>query len=534
MSCWTLSRHPFRMSLALVLLCVAPLRAGPPAAVESLAQEVAALRSELAAERARNQRMEATVEHLSVQLTTLGAAEVVEREKAQTPTVVSAPGIQFKVGGQYRVLTNNGNFTFHQAVVAPTNAPFPITNPHAASNLRLRNNLEVRADGTHGAFFQYEIGHVDLAANGEFPKAAGSPGNPFQQAGDIEVRRAYLFEDRADKGLYRFGILDYTDPYGSFLASADWDFNVGGFDLAVRLGGDTREDPVLRAGLYQLLENNIFKADDTYMGALDVTWSKDASHAFGVALNYMDDSGQYSYAHRNVAGLPDPRAGAGAYLSSHDTWYGVHGKTKLGNVDVNGALIGNSGTRLDPGPAGGHFDHDGSMVRVEGSAPVLRDSRVFAQALHSTGEADPNTRSSGEFRTIAQSVGDNFGAESYWGYLSITSPHGPSDLFDLGVSPQNRSLGLNTVQAKLDTRLSKNLGTTLAVGYLKSDATNPANGGNVIGTEIRGEVLWRLGRYIVMQTGAAALKTGNFYKVSATSDDPANLYQIYSRTQMEF
>lgn len=269
------------------------------------------------------------------------------------------------------------------------------------------------------------------------------------------------------------------------------------------------------------------------MAALDVTWSKDASHALGVALNYVDDNGQYSYAHRNRVGLPDPRAGQGAYLSSHDFWYGVHGKTKVGTVDLNGALIGNSGTRLDPGAAG-KFNHDGALVRIEGTAPVLDRSRLSVQALHSSGEVDPNSRDSGEFRTIAQTIGDNFGAASYWGYLSITSPHGPSDLFDLGVSPQNRSLGLNTIQGKLDTQYSKNVGTTLALGYLESDATNIANNGNVIGTELRGEIQWRLGRYTMLQTGAAVLNTGNFYQVNAAAGDPDDLYQIYSRTQMEF
>ena len=37
-----------------------------------------------------------------------------------------------------------------------------------------------------------------------------------------------------------------------------------------------------------------------------------------------------------------------------------------------------------------------------------------------------------EFRTVAQSYRDNFGAQGYWSYTHLTTPNGPDDVNDLG------------------------------------------------------------------------------------------------------
>ena|GEM_PF-2130282 len=503
----------------------------PDPAVEELKQQMAVLRSELEDQRETNRRLSESVQVMSARLSMLTTAtaqtvrrneleRTVDQIKAQSATL-GPVGLKVTVGGQYRVMGDQSNFSWHDATIpAPGAAMTPTRN--AFSNLRLRNNLDVRVDERHGGFLQYEVGHVSLGANAEFPKAAGNSSNPDMQPGDIELRRAFLYDDRGGKGTYRVGILDFTDPYGSILASADWDFNVGGVDFYKKLGHD---DPFeLRLGAYQLFEHNHRISDDTALYAFDLNYVHDAKRSIGLGYHVMDDSGSYSYAHLNTHSK--------TYLSSHDYWLGLHGTTSIGDVALRGAFIHNEGSRLDVGP--GRWTHSGDAVRVEAVTPVGRKSTLSVQGMHTSGEADPNTRNSGEFRTIAQSAGDNFGAASYWGYLSITSPHGPSDINDLGVSSQNRGLGLNTLQGKLDVSFNRKLAGTLAAGWLTADKTNPANGGKEIGTEGRAELAWTLGKGFEIQSGIAHLWTGSFYKTGPTAGDPENLYQLYTRTQLEF
>ena len=68
--------------------------------------------------------------------------------------------------------------------------------------------------------------------------------------------------------------------------------------------------------------------------------------------------------------------------------------------------------------------------------------------------------------------------------MLLTSPHGPSDVKDLGVSLQNRSCGLFTVQAKYEYPVWGRLSGLFACGWFRSDTPNPLNDAVDMGTEL--------------------------------------------------
>ena len=148
--------------------------------------------------------------------------------------------------------------------------------------------------------------------------------------------------------------------------------------------------------------------------------------------------------------------------------------------------------------------------------------------------AAEGTNSSNEFRTVAQSEADNFGSQGYWGYLPMISPYGPTDVNDLGVSLQNRGLGLFTVQGKFEIPMAAWLTATSAGGYLRSEIPNPVSNSFNIGFEMAETFTVDFGGGLKLDIGGAWLFTGDFYRASPTAPSPDNLYEGFARFQLEF
>ena len=94
----------------------------------------------------------------------------------------------------------------------------------------------------------------------------------------------------------------------------------------------------------------------------------------------------------------------------------------------------------------------------------------------------------------------------------LITPQGYSDVNDMGVSLQNRGLGLLTVQTKYDYPIFQRLSGTMAAGWLRSDRPNPANGSTDMGTEVGHDFTLDFGGGLKADMGAAVLFTGDFYK----------------------
>ena len=185
-------------------------------------------------------------------------------------------------------------------------------------------------------------------------------------------------------------------------------------------------------------------------------------------------------------------------MSAWDAWVGGRFRLALPIVPINGFAIYNTGDRQDYGNVP-EFHHDGVALKLEAGPVCDGPGKFSGQALYSTG----GDTSGGGFRTVAQSARDNFGAEGYWSYLMLVSPQGYSDVNDMGVSLQNRGCGLITVETKYDYPILKRLSGTIAVGWLRSDTPNPANGSTDMGTEIGNDFTLDFGGGLKADMGAA-------------------------------
>lgn len=428
-----------------------------------------------------------------------------ERERAAHPSDL------VEVGGQYRIVADAANFGWHPSTVPADGESSSFVNQRFRTRLTVRPNERVRGH------LEVEMGHIVWGDDFEFPKTFSGPRFPASTDpnGDrvgLEVRRAWLGVDAAG-GSWRAGVQDRQDAFGQTLFSSDWDFNVGGVSYERESDEGTR----LSAGAFALWEGDASAADDSWLVTLDVDRDLDAETSVGASAYYLSDGGQYSY------------PTVGAYDEAWDLWLGV--RASRGDEDgvLRGALVWNGGER-DGGA--GDFEHAGWLARVESAGWDAPGGEVDVQALWSSG-GDPGDLDSGSFRTVAQSERDGFGAQGYWSYLALSSPHGPSDVADLGVGPQNRGLGLLTIQARHRARLSERWGATTAVGWLRSDVENPVSGSSDLGFEVAETLALDLGGGLVLEFGGAYLVTGDFY-AAAPDADVDDLWELFCRFQLEF
>ncbi|MCK4909944.1 MAG: hypothetical protein KAS70_08590, partial [Planctomycetes bacterium] len=383
------------------------------------------------------------------------------------------------------------------------------------ANQRFRIWLTVKPNDQVTAYLQLEMGHIMWGEDYEFPKTYTVGGD---QVG-METRRGYIAYQKDDLGTFKIGIQDWSDSFGDTLASGDHDFDLGGVSFARKLSFS--KDAELLVGVFQLWEGNGRSAsDDSVLLTADLREiSLENIGTFNLSFYQLSDRGDYSY---GAFGGP-----AAAYKYSKDVWVGVNWNGQIGTIPVTAFFIYNKGGTHNP-----DWDHVGNAFKLAASHN-LGESKLSLHLLSSTGNDDlTDPDDSNEFRTIAQSERDNYGMMGYWSYLGIAAARGPSDVQDLGVSLQNRGLGLTALEAKLEFPIKEKLSGYLACGVLKATEEN-ALGEDSLGTEVVGEVTLDLSGGLKLDVGAGYFLTGDFYQVNPT-DSPDDLHEFYIRTQLEF
>lgn len=439
---------------------------------------------------------------------------------AATGQPLSAPfdWNQFRLGGQFRINGNANNFPFHPAALLENQ-------PHRAFvNQRYRLWLTYSPTEQVEGYVQMQVGGINWGTNYDFNKNFG--GTFTSVAGDrvgVELRRAWMAYRDEGLGKFRVGFLDWHDSFNDTLASSNYDFQVGGVDwtrtvaelnnlrlsAAVLVLSDqafATTNPVPNAGTHAAL-----------LYAFDVDQPLTDKFSVGGSAYLLDDRGGYSY----------PTA---AYRSALDAWLGLRAKWANDVLPLAGFVLANPGRRSDFGDV--IRRHSGWASWVEAGPLPVACGKLSGQFLYASGGSGNGT--DGEFRTVAQSYRDNFGGQGYWSYLQITTPNGPGDVTDLGVSLQNRGLGLLTAQAKYELPLTKRLTSTTVAGYLQSAVVNPANGSRVMGTEVGEMFTFDLGGGLKLDAGAAVLFTGDFYRPAPGAAKQDVLWETFGRLQLEF
>jgi hypothetical protein len=414
------------------------------------------------------------------------------------------------VGGQYRLMFNAANYDYHPVSVSDDQLQ------QGFINERLRLWLTVETSEHVEAYVQTQIGGVLWGTNYDLPKTFTAPGTADDQVG-IMLRYGYLAYHDDCLGRLQAGIQPWQDSFSQTLFSSDWDFSVGGLSWVRNF--PEHDDTQVKFGIFELVEGDAQLADQSYLLTLDIDRPVGEKNSVGFSAYYLPDQGGYSY----------PTPVFAPYRYAWDVWLGARFRLDSTCVPLNGFAIYNMGQREDFGP-GPVFQHGGAALKLEAGPLQVGPGKVSCQTLYSTGGDAPG----GGFRTVAQSARDNFGEEGYWSYLMLATPQGYTDVNDLGVSLQNRGFGLVTVQTKYEYPICGRLSGDFAVGWLRSDTPNTANGSTDMGTELGHDFTFDFGGGLKADMGAAVLFTGDFYKLSAASPTPSTLYEAFTRVQLEF
>ncbi|HVS35277.1 MAG TPA: hypothetical protein VMS17_06815 [Gemmataceae bacterium] len=446
-------------------------------------------------------------------------------EDVRTPPVPTGapagPPFSLTWGGQYRMLPNASNFPFQPATIAGTQQDQWFVNQ------RMRLWASVNPNDHVEGYIQFQVGGFNWGDNTEFPKTFVGFFSPPGDTLGIELRRGWVAYTDEDWGKARVGILDWHDRFGDTMASSDYEFDVAGVDWTVTV--KDLNDLKLIFGAFQLSDLPLITTIASTPGShtsdlftVDGDLPIEEKSSIGASAYFLVDHGDYSY------------PTFAPYGESWDMWFGLRGKTDLGDaLPLNGFVLLNTGERTDTGGVT-VFRHTGWAGKAEAGPLPIGPGKFSAQALASTGSSHPGVGDDDEFRTLAQTYRDNFGSQGYWSYLYLTSPNGPADVNDLGVSLQNRGFGLMTVQAKYDTPLTCKLTSTEAAGWLSSTARNPTSNACYMGTELAQQFTYDFGGGLKLDTGFAYLFTGDFYRPTPTGPTPHNLYEIFARLQLEF
>ena len=306
-------------------------------------------------------------------------------------------------------------------------------------------------------YMQLQVGRFLWGDNTEFPKTFAGPLSAPGDTIGIAIRRGWMAYTDDDWGKVRVGILDWHDRFGDTMASSDYDFDVAGADWTVTV--KDMNNLKLIVGAFQLSDLPLITNATSPLGShtsdpftVDADLPIEEKSSVGGGAYFLVDHGDYSY------------STFAPYGSSYDIWLGLRGQTVLMNtLPVDGFVLMNTGERTDTG-GNTIFRHTGWAGKAKAGPLPIGCGKFSAQVLASTGSDHPGVGDTDEFRSVAQTYRDNFGSQGYWSYMYLTSPNGPADVNDLGVSLQNRGLGLMTVQAKYDIPLSCKLTSTEAAG----------------------------------------------------------------------
>ncbi|MFQ5599381.1 MAG: hypothetical protein ACE5G2_02375 [Candidatus Krumholzibacteriia bacterium] len=401
------------------------------------------------------------------------------------PGAAGADLPRVEIGGQYRILYNSSNFGFHQEGFGQDERN------RSFWNQRFRTWLDVQADERTSAYLQLEVGHLQWG-DGEFPKTYQS-----DRIG-IETRRAFIVY-QWNGARVEAGILGFSDGFGGILASADWDFSTGGV-----LASWTRPSVRLRGGFLKLQEDDPRRADDNIYvldGVFDLGGNEMGVHV------YLKDANVES--------------------EVRSFWAGAHVRRETVGIEFNGFGILNRNTLVSGDQVSTH-----GALKIEAASEIVAGIDLAIQVLVSTGDSDSTATGLRGFQTVAQSLGDGLGAQSYWSYVGLMSPRGSSDVNDLGISIQNRGAGLTAIQGRIELPVSSWFGIYGAAGFQRATDAPPPRG-PVLGTELLAEGLFTLSQHLTLEVGASVGFLGDYYELPGRPE-PDDLYEFFSRFQLEF
>jgi hypothetical protein len=382
---------------------------------------------------------------------------------------------------------------------------------------RLRLNFDVKTQAGVGGFFQLEYrgGWGSASPDKSDPRDAYAvnASNRLQARG---VRYGYLYFP-AGPGTVLTGILPANDQVDQMLFSADWDLNIGGIAYAGKM-----RDVDYRLAYVRLVEGAFYrntpgiKDKDQHFLVLDLNSKLGGLDAgihyygtYGKICSPYDQNGNKNPHYPNNCTPSD-------FNTLNQTWVGPTLTYKLNQVNLHAAVLANSGKNANN-------SNSGWLARLEGSTK-LGPATLSLLGVYSTGKNNGNG-----FKTVHGLLGTN----GYWAYTYIFTPHGPSDVNDLGLEPGNQGFGLTTVQAKVDFPIIEGLSAQGVIGTFRSNKDMGVNGKS-LGTEAGVTLAANVGKHMTLEFGGAVASLGNAGNAMYNGNTKKSVNEIFSRLQLEF
>jgi hypothetical protein len=388
----------------------------------------------------------------------------------------------------------------------------------AAARLRFRPTFDYIINEDVMAHLQINIGHIN---EGLFNQRFDTSGDP-----SFGLRQGYIKAKLHEQVTGVAGIVPLSDKFGDTLFSGDWDFNplslvfVGSInDISYRLGTGKFEEGT---------EGGRGSDDDHNICVLD--------------LDYMDYGASVYYIKQDT----DPLTGV-----DQDTTlliYGLRGGYDLGNVNINGFLMG-SAYKQENGAKGNTADKkaNGYAAKLAVSIPVDK-IKIGVMGIYASGDKDflnDNEDSANSFIT-PMSLYDGHG---YWGYTGKLTVQGPTDTgiddpvrIDGGSYDNNNlGLGITTIQANASFPIINKVDGYVGAGYFRlNDA--PDGRKKELGTDIYTQVTWYIkewedGGTLKLDAGVDYAMLGKGHHGAQTPGGEyksRNITTFFSRLQMEF
>ncbi|MFH0735811.1 MAG: hypothetical protein V1773_14920 [bacterium] len=435
--------------------------------------------------------------------------------------------------------TNTGQsaFYFEQRLI-----PFIIYQPKLLDGKAiLRMSFEI----------DWTWGDASYGAGGNFGSAFSADQVNIQTQ-NIELELIPFKNFAINLGLQRL----YDTPYNPYRTFASTMLNTG-YRLAYwgsdAVGISARYDmdyDRIKAGYYQLYENNTNQNDDVALWEL--MYEHDITPAWrqGVSLNYVYDRGS------GEGGVSVLGQGLNSSLNAYNGvyrfplgsstykadifWLGTFGSYNpeftLGRWSINGFFNANFG-KVDTAIAGGYQ----KACDIFGYAANFRagykygqtvDDNVMIDLLYASGDSDGFKN--GSYDGVL--TGNMWGSP---GAIYVTSgayllyPHGNvvnryyaaiSDLSNLGLGQFGGTV--NLTKSFIPNKLKAKIGAAYAVSMVK-----PFGGKNDIGTELNAMVSYQPAVYMNIELHGAYLMLGDFYKSPAvnanSSTKPSNPYTLF-------
>ncbi|MGD9898115.1 MAG: hypothetical protein AB7T22_03210 [Calditrichaceae bacterium] len=374
--------------------------------------------------------------------------------------------------------------------------------------------------------FDWTWGDANYGAGGNF---GGAFGADFV---NMQTQNLYI-EFRPQKNLFvnagltrlfdNVSVPAYTPT--SYLVNTGYRLAFWGSDASGITTHYLKNNQRMKAGVYQLYENNVEQNDDVVLFETDYEYDLDIINSIGVSAWYLKDRGN------GEGGVSILGQGLNSGLSNYNGVYNFN----FGNEDYTADIIW-LGTHFHGNPLlnQGRFGYSGFAVTNLGKAESEShsvDIAGFAGNLRLAYKYGKNANdhlaldgifTSGDEKNISDGkytgvlTGNNWtapGAVFFSHGLYLLLPHGNVvNRFNAAVIDiQNVGYGLAAASLAgsydiVPNKFKAKVG--LGTGY---SAVSPAQGGNYIGSEINFNLLYRPKVYMDMELHAAYLALGDFF-----------------------